>query len=217
MPHLSDIELTSNLLAAHGLTCIRGDRALFRNVGFTMSTGGLLYVLGENGSGKSSLLRLICGLLSAEEGYVTWQGQDIRDSAELYRSELLYVGHLGGLKDDLTAFENLQTNAELAGYCRDSASVTSALQAIGVARCANLPVRVLSQGQKRRVALAKLWLSDCKVWILDEPFAALDSASIDILSQRISQHLQQGGLAIITTHQDVSIEADTIQTLRLNA
>lgn len=218
MLHSSDTELTSNaVLAAHGLTCIRGDRVLFRNVGFTLNTGGLLYVLGENGSGKSSLLRLICGLLSPEAGDVAWRGQDVRDTAELYRSELLYIGHLGGLKDDLTAFENLQTNAELAGYSKDAASVSSALQAIGVGRCANLPVRVLSQGQKRRVALAKLWLSACKLWVLDEPFAALDSASIDILSQRISQHLQQDGLAIITTHQDVSIEADITQTLRLNA
>ncbi len=217
MLHSSDTELISSLLSAHDLTCVRGDRILFRNIGFTLDTGGLLYVLGENGSGKSSLLRLICGLLNAEAGYVAWQGQDIRDSAELYRSELLYVGHLGGLKDDLTAFENLQTNAELAGYGRDSGSVTSALQAIGVERCANLPVRVLSQGQKRRVALARLWLSGCRLWVLDEPFAALDNASIDVLSQRISQHLQQGGLAIITTHQDVHIGACTTQTLRLNA
>jgi len=217
MRPLLDTALKSNKLAAHGLACIRGDRVLFRNISFELDTGGLLYVLGENGSGKSSLLRLLCGLMTPEAGHVFWSGEQVTPGAESYLSNLLYVGHLNGLKDDLTAAENLQTAAQLAGYKADASSVVQALRATGIERCAHLPVRVLSQGQKRRVALAKLWLTDCPLWILDEPFAALDAISVDVLAAHLSQHMSKGGMAIITTHQDVMISAQSTQTLRLNS
>jgi len=199
------------------LTCIRGDRVLFRNVSFEMTPGALLYVLGENGSGKSSLLRLLCGLLTPEVGSVFWSGEQVKTGAESYQSNLLYIGHLNGLKDDLTAAENLQIAARLAGYQADASNVLAALKAIGIERCAYLPARVLSQGQKRRVALARLWLTECPLWILDEPFAALDANSIEVLTSRLNQHLSNGGMAIITTHQDVMINAQSIQTLRLDS
>lgn len=210
------------MLLAQGLTCLRGDRLLFKNVGFELNAGGLLYVLGENGSGKSSLLRLLCGLLMPEVGEVLWHGKSIKKDSETYLSDLLYLGHLNGLKDDLTALENLQVNAQLAGDLLDSDLVAEqkillALKSIGILRCANLPVRVLSQGQKRRVALAQLWFTERKLWILDEPFAALDAASIEVLADRLNQHMENGGMTIITTHQDVSIHAKSIQTLRLVA
>jgi len=202
---------------AQGLSCLRGDRLLFKNVGFELKTGGLLYVLGENGSGKSSLLRLLCGLLTPEDGEILWGGKKIKQDAENYLSNLTYIGHLNGLKDDLTALENLQMSARLSGSSVIESKALAALAAIGIERCANLPVRVLSQGQKRRVALARLWLTESRLWILDEPFAALDTASVNVLASQLSEHMSNGGMTIITTHQDVSISAQSTQTLRLSS
>lgn len=204
------------MLVAQGLACLRGDRLLFKNVGFELQTGGLLYVLGENGSGKSSLLRLLCGLGMPEAGDVLWQGESIKQNAEAYLSNLTYLGHLNGLKDDLTALENLQTSARLMGNDVNTQQALDALTAIGIARCAHLPARVLSQGQKRRVALAGLWLAKTKLWILDEPFAALDVASITVLAEQLNRHLVNGGMAILTTHQEVAVNAQSTQTLRLS-
>lgn len=205
------------MLSALNLACLRGDRLLFKQVDFELKAGGLLYILGENGCGKSSLLRLLCGLLIPEIGDVFWNGQSIKQESEAYHSNLFYLGHLNGLKDDLTALENLQLSAKLAGNDVGEDQVLAALTAIGIARCANLPVRVLSQGQKRRVALARLWLTDSQLWILDEPFAALDAASINVLASHLTQHLSNGGMSIVTTHQDVVIGAQATQTLRLSA
>lgn len=205
------------MLIARNLTCLRGDRLLFKKIGLELSAGGLMYVLGENGSGKSSLLRLLCGLLSPEDGEVFWNGKSIKNDAENYQSNLTYIGHLNGLKDDLTVLENLEFSARLVGNMVDNGTILNALTAIGVARCANLPVGVLSQGQKRRVALARLWLTRSKLWILDEPFAALDAASIAVLAAQLNQHMANGGMTIITTHQDVVIHAQSTQTLRLSA
>ena len=204
------------MLAARDLACLRGDRLLFKNVGFELSAGGLLYVLGENGSGKSSLLRMLCGFGMPEVGEVLWQGASIKKNAEAYLSELTYLGHLNGLKDDLTALENLQISARMVGNDVTEAQALSALTAVGIARCANLPARVLSQGQKRRVALAGLWVAKTKLWILDEPFAALDVASITVLAEHLNAHLASGGMAILTTHQEVAVNAQSTQTLRLS-
>jgi heme exporter protein A len=205
------------MLTVHDLACLRGDRLLFKNVGFELNPGGLLYVLGENGSGKSSLLRMLCGLLMPEVGTVSWGKKTIKEEAENYLSNLTYIGHLNGLKDDLTALENLAMSARAVGNEVAEGNALEALAAIGIKRCANLPARVLSQGQKRRVTLAKLWLSEAKLWILDEPFAALDIASVNLLATRLSEHLASGGMAILTTHQDVAVNAQSTQTLRLSA
>ena len=204
------------MLTAQGLACLRGDRLLFKNVSFELQAGGLLYVLGENGSGKSSLLRLLCGLGLPEAGDVLWQGNNIKHDAEDYLANLTYLGHLNGLKDDLTALENLQTSARLVGNDVTESQALAALTAIGIARCAHLPARVLSQGQKRRVALAGLWVAKTKLWILDEPFAALDVASIAVLAAQLNAHLINGGMAILTTHQEVAVNAQSTQTLRLS-
>lgn len=205
------------MLTVQDLACLRGDRLLFKNVGFELNAGGLLYVLGENGSGKSSLLRMLCGLLMPEVGTVSWGKKTIKEDAEAYLSDLTYIGHLNGLKDDLTALENLILSARAAGNYVSEAKAMAALTAIGIERCANLPARVLSQGQKRRVTLAKLWLAEGKLWILDEPFAALDIASVSLLAKRLGEHLSSGGMAILTTHQDVAVNAQSTQTLRLSA
>ena len=205
------------MLTAHGLACVRGDRLLFKDVGLALEAGSLLYVLGENGSGKSSLLRMLCGLLMPEQGEILWVGKSIKSHAEQYLPNLKYLGHLNGLKDDLTALENLQMGARIAGQDVTAAAALAALTAIGIARCANLPVRVLSQGQKRRVALAALWLSRSPLWILDEPFAALDVAATEVLAARISEHLAAGGMTILTSHQDVPIKAKSTVSLSLSA
>lgn len=204
------------MLTAQGLACLRGDRLLFKKVSFELQAGGLMYLLGENGSGKSSLLRILCGLLTADEGAVLWNGKKIKADKQTYYSNLTYLGHLNALKDDLTALENLQISARLAGNSVSTPSALAALSAIGIARCAHLPARVLSQGQKRRVALAGLWLSKTKLWVLDEPFAALDVASVEVLAARLGEHLANGGMAILTTHQDVAVNAKNTQTLRLS-
>jgi len=195
---------------------LRGDRLLFKNVEFELNAGGLLYVLGENGSGKSSLLRMLCGLMLPESGAVFWDKKPIKEESESYLSNLTYIGHLNGLKDDLTALENLTMSACAAGNEVSENKALAALAAIGIERCANLPARVLSQGQKRRVTLAKLWLAEGKLWILDEPFAALDIASVTVLAAKLGEHLSNGGMAILTTHQDVTIHAQSTQTLRLS-
>ena len=205
------------MLTAQGLACVRGDRLLFKDVSLVLEAGSLLYVLGENGSGKSSLLRLLCGLLTPEQGEILWAGKSIKSHAEQYLPNLKYLGHLNGLKEDLTALENLQMGARIAGQGVTAAAALAALSAIGIARCANLPVRVLSQGQKRRVALAALWLSRSPLWILDEPFAALDVAATEVLAARISEHLATGGMTILTSHQDVPIKAKSTVTLSLSA
>lgn len=205
------------MLKAQGLACVRGDRLLFKDVAFALEAGGLLYVLGENGSGKSSLLRMLCGLLTPEQGEILWANKPIKAAAEQYLPNLKYLGHLNGLKDDLSALENLQMGARLAGQTVTTDAALAALTAIGIARCANLPVRVLSQGQKRRVALAALWLSPSRLWVLDEPFAALDTAATEVLAARISEHLASGGMAVLTSHQDVAIKAKTTHTVRLSA
>ena len=205
------------MLTAQGLACVRGDRLLFKDLGFVLEAGSLLYVLGENGSGKSSLLRMLCGLLMPEQGEILWAGKSIKSHAEQYLPNLKYLGHLNGLKDDLTALENLQMGARIAGQDVTAAATLAALTAIGIARCANLPVRVLSQGQKRRVALAALWLIPSSLWILDEPFAALDVAATEVLAARISEHLAAGGMTVLTSHQDVPIKAKSTVTLSLSA
>ncbi|MEQ1602272.1 MAG: cytochrome c biogenesis heme-transporting ATPase CcmA [Methylophilaceae bacterium] len=204
------------MLAIQDLSCIRGDHLLFKNLSFDVKSGSLLYVLGENGSGKSSLLRLVCGLLSQEEGAVLWRGDDIRHVRESYQADLLYIGHLNGLKDDLTALENLHMNARLAGEDASLPQALDALKAMGLGRIASLPARVLSQGQKRRVALARIWLTKAKLWVLDEPFAALDASTIDLLAAQLGQHLANHGMIILTTHQEVTILAENTQMLRLS-
>ncbi|CAN4268195.1 CcmA ABC-type transport system involved in cytochrome c biogenesis, ATPase component [Methylophilaceae bacterium] len=205
------------MLTAQGLACVRGDRLLFKDLGFALEAGSLLYVLGENGSGKSSLLRMLCGLLMPEQGEILWAGKSIKSHAEQYLPNLKYLGHLNGLKEDLTALENLQMSARIAGQDVTATAAIAALSAIGIARCANLPVRVLSQGQKRRVALAALWLIPSSLWILDEPFAALDVAATEVLAARISEHLAAGGMTVLTSHQDVPIKAKSTVTLSLSA
>ncbi len=204
------------MLQAVSLRCSRGERRLFTDLNVRVQRGSLLAVVGENGSGKTSLLRIFSSLLPPEHGSVLWEGQDIHQLKELYSVQLTYIGHLNGIKDDLTPLENLTSSMSLAGEPCSHAGAKEALEAIGLKRpIHHLPSKVLSQGQKRRVALAKLWLSTRPVWLLDEPFTSLDQAAIGVVTQRLHAHLQRGGLAVVVTHQEVTLPTEVVQRLRL--
>lgn len=204
------------MLEGIDLACVRGNRALFSGLSVTVSSGLLLAIVGENGSGKSSLLRMLCGLFPRERGVIQWNGTDIDQLKDDYTRNLTYLGHLNGIKDDLTPVENLQLSAQLVGDDQSAASARGALQAVGLGKHAqSLPTRVLSQGQKRRVALARLWLSRRPLWILDEPFAALDEGGITLLTQQFKRHLDGGGMAVVATHQEIGLPRESLRCLRI--
>ena len=195
---------------------MRGDRRVFSGLGFEAPAGSLFRIEGPNGSGKTSLLRMLCGLLQPHAGQILWQGNPIARLAESYRAEIAYLGHSNALKEDLTAVENLRFSAALQGAPVGPSALADALRRFGVARNAPLPVRVLSQGQKRRVALAALSLrTDRRVWLLDEPFVALDSEAVAEVARLIETQLQTGALVFYTTHQDVPIAAVRHTSIRL--
>lgn len=200
------------------VACVRGDRVLFSDISITLDRGALLRVTGANGSGKTSLLRIICGLSVPDHGKVRWAGESISTLREDYWKHLVYVGHVNALKDDLTALENLDLGATLAGRAVHLDAARAALETLGIALCADLPVRVLSQGQRRRVALARLVLSKAApLWVLDEPFTALDTGAIAAVQKVIGEHVMGGGLAIFTTHQEVPIISASRQHIELGS
>ena len=196
------------MLEAIDLRCERGERRLFDSLAFKLEPGTLLRISGANGSGKTSLLRIICGLALPAHGEVRWQRQPIRKLREEYHRQLLYIGHLPAVKDDLTAAENVAVSCALSGARADAGEHRAALERLGLSRCADLPARHLSQGQRRRVALARLAAStDATLWVLDEPFTALDAAAVGLVAQLIAGHLARGGIAAITSHQEVTVSA----------
>jgi heme exporter protein A len=198
------------------LRCSRGERLLFSDISVTVKPGHLLAVVGENGSGKTSLLRLVCGLSLPDSGEIVWRRNPIRQLKELYRAELIYIGHCNGIKDDLTPVENLKFSACLTGDDCSDTVIRDALEAVGIGRSAQLlPTRVLSQGQKRRLALARLWVSRRPLWVLDEPFSSLDATAARLVTQRLAAHLNDGGLAVVATHQEIAVGTGSLQHLRL--
>ena len=203
------------MLEIAGLECRRGDRRLFSGLNLTLEPGTLLHVRGRNGSGKTTLLRTLCGLFTPETGEIRWRGESIRALAEDYRRELLYFGHLNGIKSDLTGIENLSIAARLVGDPVGIDDVWQALERIGLRGFEDLPTRMLSQGQKKRVALARLILSRARLWVLDEPFTALDVEAVALLQGLIAEHVADGGLAVLTTHQDVPLTSGQVARLDL--
>ncbi len=204
------------MLEVKNLTCSRGDRELFSDLSFKLKAGQLLRLEGANGSGKTTLLRTLCGLFLADEGEILWEGAAIKEQGEDFRKALLYLGHHNGIKADLTAYENLKLNCLMAGIHVSQEQLMEALDTIGLFAFEDFPVRSLSQGQKRRVALAKLLLSNAKLWVLDEPFVALDVAAVEQLQGIIIKHLESGGVVILTTHQDVPLDSGKSVKISLN-
>jgi heme exporter protein A len=195
-------------LEAIDLRCVRGERTLFQDLSFKLQGGELLRIGGPNGSGKTSLLRIACGLLEPDQGEVRWGGHGVRKLKEEFWAHLLYLGHANALKDDLTAAENLGIACTLAGVVADGRRIAAALQRLGLAGRENLPARVLSQGQRRRVALARLALGEgAALWVLDEPFTALDAAAVEDVRGLIAGHVSRGGGVLYTTHHEASIAA----------
>ena len=201
------------MLEADNLECVRGDRRLFAGLGFKLAAGELLYLQGKNGSGKTSLLRMLIGLLPPEAGEIRWQGASIK--SDEFRADLCYLGHLNAIKEELTPLENLLAAARLADEELSEDDALDALEQVGLAGREDLACKYLSQGQKRRVALARLVVDRRPLWILDEPFVALDVAAVDWLAGIISGHLQRGGMAVMTTHQPVAIPAGNVRELRI--
>jgi len=191
----------SQMLTISDLACSRGERRLFEAVNFTLTPGEWLHVKGENGSGKTTLLRTVVGLSPPDQGSVQWHGADTRTRAEDYRRAFVYLGHQAGLKDELTPLENLRLALALDDCATDDDALLEALDQMGLQGREDLPCRVLSAGQKRRVLLARLLLRPADLWVLDEPFNALDGGGVDRLSTMISAHLDAGGLALLTSHQ----------------
>lgn len=205
------------MLEAIDLECVRGDRMLFSGLSFSLQRGEIMQVNGPNGSGKTTLLRALCGLLTPTHGEIRWREQKIRALGEEYLGELAYLGHLNGIKDDLTALENLLINSRLAGRPVSRDGARQALAHMGLGDFDDLPTKLLSQGQKRRVALARLLTAEAVLWVLDEPYTALDSAAVQVLQGIIRDHVAGGGMAVMTTHQEVAIDHVPVRHIHLAA
>lgn len=203
------------MLEASNLECVRGERRLFAGVGFRLDGGEMLYLQGRNGTGKTSLLRMLCGLTPPAAGEIRWRGEPIGPLGDEFRAELCYLGHLNAIKEELTPLENLLASARLAEETLDEDAALDALERVGLAGRADLACRYLSQGQKRRVALARLVHEKRALWVLDEPYVALDTAAVDLIADLIGAHLERGGLAVLTTHQTVAVRAGAVRELRL--
>jgi heme exporter protein A len=205
------------MLEAIKVTCVRGDRLLFRGVNFSLASGGLLELRGPNGGGKTSLLRILCGLATPAEGEVHWNGTNIRTLREEYFASLAYVAHLNGVKDELTALENLLAAERVAGRDLSKHEAEATLERVGLINQRHLPARVLSAGQRRRLTLARLLAARAKLWLLDEILTSLDDAGVDLVGKLITEHIAAGGLAIAATHQDLKLSPPGLQRITLQS
>ena len=203
------------MLEVSNLKCVRGERPLFDQVGFRLDRGAVMHLRGANGAGKTSLLRILCGFSPPEAGQIIWNGAAVGELGGAWRRDLFYLGHNSALQESLTVAENLAFTSTLAGEPANLVEIAGALLRFGLKGLHGRLVRQLSQGQKRRVALARLLLSKAPLWILDEPFVALDVAAVNLLSGIIAEHLERGGLAILTSHQPVEIGSFVVQELEL--
>lgn len=200
----SVLTATSPLIELHNLSCERDERVLFARLNAQFSAGQVVQILGPNGSGKTTLLRTLAGVSHDYTGDILWCGENVRHHRWDFASQLLYLGHLPGVKKSLTTLENLRWYAALQGEV-DDAQLLEALAQVKLAGYEDTPCYQLSAGQTRRVALARLAFSTAKVWILDEPFTALDKTGVAQLESRLENHAAKGGLVLVTSHQDIAI------------
>ncbi len=202
-------------LEIRNLECIRDDRVLFSQLNFKVDPHQALILEGDNGCGKTSLLRILCGIRLPDQGQVIWADEPIQQIISDYYEQMVYVGHLDGIKRDLSVAENLRMGTAL-GRCSEL-TIEDALQQVRLPGYEEVRAQVLSAGQRRRVALASLLLKQCALWILDEPFTALDRASRKIFETIMANHLQHGGMIVLTSHHPVNLSDSSVQTINLSA
>ena len=195
------------MLELQGLACVRGERRLFSGVSAQFAPGTLVRIGGDNGTGKTSLLRLVAGLSEPAVGKVLWRGKDSRQERDEFQAQLVFLGHASGIKDELDPVENLLASCALSGEPVAESAARSALRDMGLGERLDLEAKVLSAGQRRRVALARLLVTRKPLWLLDEPFNALDVRAVERLAATISLHLAADGICVYTTHQPVTISA----------
>ncbi len=205
------------ILEVISVGCVRGERRLFSDLNFSVQAGTLLQVTGPNGCGKTSLLRIICGLLEPAEGKIHWRGASIRSLGEEYFTDLTFLGHRNGLKDELTAIENLRVSSGLNGIDLSRQEAKLLLQTMGLGGRERLPARLLSEGQRRRLALARLSICRTTLWVLDEVLTSLDKAAVTLVKALIENHLGNGGLAIVATHQELELSIGSFRRIELTS
>lgn len=203
------------MLTVTDLHCVRSGRSIFSGVEFVLRCGTVLRIDGPNGSGKTSLLRMVCGLFQPARGTVQWHGRSILKEREAFHRDLAYLGHSNGVKDELSPLENLHVCARISGDAFSVGEASNALARFGLEGLEHRAVKWLSEGQKRRVALTRFALSKKPLWLLDEPVAALDTDAVRMVEDMFESHLMQGGMVLLTTHQDVRTPADRSRRMRL--
>lgn len=201
------------MLEIINLECVRGDRTLFKALNFRVDPGEAIELRGANGSGKTSLLRILCGLAVPADGEVRWHGTNIRHQREEYSDSIAYLAHLNGVKDEFTTIENLLVAERVAGNALTIEEGIKTLDRAGLKNQRNLAARFLSAGQRRRLALSRLFTSRARLWILDEVLTSLDDAGAQLARQLIETHLKAGGMAVIATHHDLNLSVDSVRRL----
>ena len=203
----------SRTLEVKNLVCQRNEQVLFSELNFSLLPGNILFLQGENGSGKTSLLRILCGFRLADEGEISW-GEKLISAVPEYFQNISYIGHKNGIKDELTVEENLDLMRSLASA--SAIKTETVLKQIGLFKRADVITRQLSAGQKRKLALARLMMSNNSFWILDEPFTSLDQLSVEFFESLIKQHINRGGMLILTSHHDINLSGLPVEYCKLN-
>ncbi|WP_440878124.1 cytochrome c biogenesis heme-transporting ATPase CcmA [Vibrio natriegens] len=203
------------MLEVSNLTAIRDERVLFENLKFTIKPGELVQIEGRNGTGKTTLLRIVTGLGDREDGIIKWKGEEVEKARDIFHRDLLFLGHQTGVKRELTALENLRFYQSIHNNQISDEEIFTALTQVGLAGREDIPVAQLSAGQQRRVALARLWLSKQILWILDEPLTAIDKQGVKVLEALFANHADNGGIVILTTHQDMFSDSPKLRKIKL--